>query len=225
MSPWSAYIPPSDVQHLSPEDAFQGALHSELLKLPPVLYCAGDTGLLRARVLVAIVGSRSASDEGVRRSAKLARQLACAGAVTISGLAKGIDLAAHTAAIQAGGRTVAVIGTPLDKAYPAAHAALQMEIYRHHLLVSQFASGSRVFPSNFVARNRVMARLAHASVIVEAGEGSGSLSQAREVLSLGRPLFLMRSLLDNKNIKWPESFVRNGARVLERTEQVLEAIS
>jgi DNA processing protein len=220
----SRYTPPADVRILSAEDAFEDVLPAELMRLPPILYCAGDTTLLRAPALVAIVGSRSASADGVRRSAKLARQLAQAGVATVSGLAKGIDFAAHAATLQAGGRTIAVIGTPLDTAYPAAHAELQAEIYRHHLLISQFTPGSRVFPSNFVARNRVMARIAHASVIVEAGDGSGSLSQAREVLSLGRPLFLMRSLLDNRDLKWPESFVKNGARILDNTDEVLEAI-
>ena len=225
MPPRSSYIPPAGIQELAVTEGIVDVRSDELLKLPPVLYCAGDTRLLSAAMRVAVVGSRGASEEGLRRASKLSRQLVAAGVVVVSGLAKGIDIAAHSAAIEARGRTIAVIGTPLDTVYPAAHAALQMEIYRDHLLLSQFPSGSRVYPSNFVARNRVMARLAHASVIVEAGEGSGTLSQAREVLSLGRPLFLMRSLLENRSLKWPESFVRNGARVLERTEQVLEAIS
>jgi DNA processing protein len=220
----SKYIPPSAVVALGPSEAFDDVRVEEMLRLPPLLYTAGDAGLLRAAMRVAVVGSRGASEEGRRRAAKLGRQLAQAGAVTVSGLAEGIDVEAHLGAISAGGRTIAVIGTPLDKAYPAAHAELQMQIYRDHLLVSQFTAETRVFPSNFLARNKVMARIAHASVIVEAGETSGSLSQAREVLALGRPLFLMRSLLENSQIQWPQAFVKSGARVLDRTEQLLEAI-
>ena len=98
-------------------------------------------------------------------------------AVIVSGLARGIDTAAHKAAIEAGGKTIAVLGTPLDRTYPAENKALQAEIIKNHLAVSQFRVGSEVFSSNFIRRNRVMALIADASVIVEAGESSGSLSQ------------------------------------------------
>ncbi len=123
-----------------------------------------------------------------------------------------------------GGRTIAVIGTPLDKAYPSEHAALQEEIYRDHLLVSQFDSGSRVFPSNFVKRNRTLALLSHATVIIEAGDGSGTLSQAAETVRLGRPLFIAQSVMSNPDLEWPARFIANGALVLERMEQVLDAV-
>lgn len=218
------YVPPTDTLETPPTLAFEAVDTTELLKLPAVLYCAGDVDLLHARRRVAIVGTRTPSEAGEKRTRRLARELVAAGVVVVSGLAKGVDFAAHSSAMEHGGKTIAVIGTPLDKAYPAEHSELQMRIYREHLLVSQFANGTRVFQSNFLQRNRTMARIAHCSVIIEAGETSGSHSQARETIALGRPLFLLRSVVENKALKWPAEFLAKGAKVLDRTEQILEAV-
>lgn len=219
------YSPPTHVHEVGPARAFPGASADEFLRLPPLLYCAGDVSLLARSPRVAVVGSRSASADGLRRAARLARLLAEAGAVVVSGLAKGIDRVAHEEAIARGGRTIAVIGTPLDVCYPAEHRDLQMKIYSEHLLVSQFIPGSRVFQSNFLARNHVMARIADVSVIADAGETSGSLSQARETMRLGRPLFLLRSLLDRPELSWPRQFVEKGARVLSTPDDLLGALN
>lgn len=192
---------------------------------PPSLFLAGDASLLdRDHRRVAIVGSRDASEAGLRRAAKLARALAREGVVVVSGLARGIDKAAHEAAIATGGRTIAVLGTPLEKAYPAENTPLQELIAREHLLVSQFASTQRTFKSDFVKRNRTMALISHASVIVEAGDTSGTLSQAAETQRLGRPLFMMKSVMSMPDITWPARFEASGAHVLEDVAQVLEAI-
>src|SRR5205814_51885 len=110
--------------------------------------------------------------------------------VIVSGLARGIDTAALMGAIEKGGRTVAVIGTPLDKAYPAENADLQTEIYSHHLLVTPFRIGEQVFKANFPKRNRVMAAISDATVIIEASDTSGTLHQAAECEKLGRWLFI-----------------------------------
>src|SRR5207245_7787617 len=140
------------------------------------LWCVGNASLLREKC-VAIVGTRAVSPDGAARSRRLACELAAAGVVIISGLAKGVDTEALTAAIDAGGSVVAVIGTPVDRAYPAENKALQERIYREHLLISQFTPGERVFPSNFPERNKLMAAVSDASVIIEAGETSGTLHQ------------------------------------------------
>ena len=206
----------SSLELLRPDDA---------IKLPGKLYAAGDPSLLKGTKRVSIIGSRDASEDGKKRAAKLARQLAEAGVIVVSGLAKGIDYAAHSGALAGGGRTIAVIGTPLDKAYPREHGPLQERIAREHLLISQFAAGSRVFPSNFVARNRVMALLSHASVIVEAGDTSGSLSQAAETQRSERSLFFMRSVLERTDLKWPSKFQTAGAIVLDDVEQILEKLA
>ncbi len=188
----------------------------------PALTCVGNLALLRGP-RVAIVGAREVSDEGRRRTAKLAKQLVEAGVVVVSGLAKGVDHAAHTAAIAAKGSTIAVIGTPIDKAYPAENGPLQELIYREHLLISQFPIGQRVFPSNFPARNLLMAAITNATVIVEASDTSGSLHQAAECVRMNRPLFIARSVVDDPKLSWPARFLipGNAAYVLNDVEDVL----
>jgi DNA processing protein len=191
---------------------------------PAALYAAGDIGVLRAGPRVSIVGSREASAHGLRRAVRLSRELAKHGVVIVSGLAKGIDTAAHTGAIEGGGRTIAVLGTPLDQVYPKENRSLQDRLMREHLVISQYAPGSPTRPSNFPRRNRTMALLSQATVIVEAGESSGSLSQGWEALRLGRALFIMRSVAEDKVLRWPHEMLGYGAQILTRTEDVLEVL-
>src|SRR5262245_23959093 len=129
-----------------------------------LLWCAGDISLVK-HPAVAIVGTRNVSSEGAARARRLARDLVRAGVVIVSGLAKGVDTCALTSAIENGGRVIAVIGTPLDKAYPAENKNLQERIYCEHLLISQFKPDTRVFPSNFPERNKLMAAISDATVI------------------------------------------------------------
>lgn len=143
----------------------------------------------------------------------------------VSGLAEGIDTAALSSTIEHGGDVVAVIGTPLDQAYPAMNKRLQEEIYQHHLLVSQFAAGSRVFPSNFPARNRTMAALSDASIVIEASDSSGSLHQAAECVRLGRWLGIAKSVIEDTSLTWPKRFLTYEKFVpLESTDQLLAKI-
>jgi DNA processing protein len=185
------------------------------------LYYAGEQSLLE-RPCVAVVGTRKPSSMGEARARRLARELARAGVVVVSGLARGIDTQALTAAIDAAGRVVAVIGTPLDRAYPAENRRLQERIYHDHLLISQFAPGQQVFQSNFPVRNRLMAALSDATVIVEAGESSGTFHQAVACKRLGRWLFIARSVVDDPQLRWPEDFVgKPRVRVLNATSDIL----
>lgn len=189
---------------------------------PEQLWVRGDRSILDVGARVSIVGARKSSPDGLARARKLARHLAENGIVVVSGLAEGIDTAAHTAAMNAGGRTLAVIGTPIDKSYPAKNKALQEQIANKHLLVSQFAPGSRTFRSCFPQRNRTMALISDATVIVEASDSSGSLSQGWEALRLGRDLWITKSLVENPDVKWPATMLDYGAHVLdEGTLQVL----
>jgi DNA processing protein len=155
----------------------------------------------------------------------LARELAKAGVVVVSGLAKGVDTEALSAAIEAGGKVVAVIGTPIDRAYPAENKLLQERIYREHLLISQFAPGQQVFPSNFPERNKLMAALSDATAITEAGDTSGTLHQAAECGRLGRWLFIAKSVVDDPLLQWPKRFM-GQPRVdsFSSTEDILTAI-
>src|SRR5712692_11388665 len=207
------YTPPvSELVHISTLDALIAGIRSigseqqTRFQSDHRLWCVGDTSLLR-RKCVAIVGTRQVSPEGAARSRRLARELAAAGVVIVSGLAKGVDTEALGAAIEAGGRVVAVIGTPIDRAYPAENKQLQERIYREHLLISQFAPGERVFPTNFPERNKLMAALSDATVITEAGDTSGTLHQAAECGRLGRWLFICRSVVDDPSLQWPKRFL------------------
>lgn len=188
------------------------------------VWLAGDVSLVK-QPCVSIVGAREVSKEGAARARRLAKELAQAGIVTVSGLAKGVDTEALTEAINAGGRVIAVIGTPIDRAYPAENKRLQEKIYRDHLLVSQFAVGKRVFPSNFPERNQLMAAISDATVIVEASDTSGSLHQALECSRLGRWLFIAKSLAENPALTWPQKFLTYPTtRVLNRLSDITDVI-
>lgn len=188
------------------------------------VHYAGDIDLLRNKA-VSIVGTREVTEEGARRAARLARELIAAGVVVVSGLAKGVDTAALSSALDVGGRTTAVIGTPLQKAYPIENAGLQMEIAERHLLLSPFAEGEAVFRGNFPKRNKVMALLSDATVIIEASDTSGTLHQAAECTKQGRWLFILKSVVDDPRVQWPKRFL-NAERtvVLTSTDDILTRI-
>jgi DNA processing protein len=188
----------------------------EVKHAPTKLFLRGDDSLLRRGPRVSVVGSRKASMEGIRRAQVLVRALVGHDIVVVSGLAEGIDRVAHETAIETGGRTIAVIGTPLDQCYPAANRSLQQRIGMDHLVVSQFPEGYPVTPKNFPIRNRLMALLTDATVIVEAGEKSGTLHQGWEALRLGRKLFLLESVAKDERLSWPSEMIAYGAEVLAR---------
>lgn len=174
------------------------------------LYTAGDVSLLH-RPSIAVVGSRRASHEGRALAAEVASEFVRRGFVVLSGLAAGIDKTAHEAAMREGGRTIAVLGTSLDQAYPRHHASLQERIAMEHLVVSPFESATPTARWHFPRRNRLMARLARAMVLVEAGATSGTRHQVEECLSLGKPVFIRASLL-NDGIEWLNAAcLRTGA--------------
>jgi len=215
---------PGAYQRIRPDDLLGPLNDVERKNAPEWLYLAGDRELLRDVPRVSIVGTRSASADGLNRATRLARELVAQGVVVVSGLARGIDTAAHRAAIESEGRTVAVLGTPLDKTYPRENAELQRLIMEKHLAVSQFPSGYPAARTNFPRRNRTMALLTDATVIVEASEGSGSLSQGWEALRLGRRLFIMRTVVENGALSWPREMMKYGADVLAETDDLLEAL-
>ena len=204
----------SGVAMFSPEDLL-GALNDvERKNAPAYLSARGEVRLLSTGPRVSIVGARQASHLGIKRAEKLARLLVGRGAIVVSGLAAGIDTAALWGAIRAGGRAIGVLGNPLDVVLPGADLELRRTMEKSHLVVSQFPSGHPVLRSNFPRRNRTMALVSHATVIVEAADSSGSLSQGWEALRLGRPLFLMRSVVDDERTSWPQEMLHYGAQVL-----------
>ncbi len=202
-----------------------GPLNDVERKYAPVkLYISGPMDIPLPRPRVSIVGSRKASDEGLETASEIARELSKRKVVIVSGLAEGIDSAAHKGAIEAGGQTIAVLGTPLDKVYPRKNSLLQKEIMSKHLAVSQFATGHPVERSNFVLRNRTMALISNASIMVEAGDSSGSLHQGLEALRLGRQLFIWKSVMDNVSLKWPRELMKYGALKLDDADQVMDVL-
>lgn len=211
--PFAESYPPEEL--LGPLNPF------ELRNAPKLLYVRGRQELLRRTPRVSIIGAREASEAGLKRAGKLARFLVEQRAVIVSGLAKGIDTSAHRAAIEAGGDTIAVLGTPLNRVYPAQNVRLQEEIGLRYLLVSQFPPGTPPAPKVFAQRNRTMALLSDASVIVEAGESSGTRHQGWEALRLGRPLFIAKSLAD-AGPSWVREMLGYGAEVLEQSEDLLD---
>jgi DNA processing protein len=155
----------------------------------------------------------------------VARKLVDAGLVIVSGLAYGVDTVAHTAAIEQGGKTIAVIGTPLDKATPSENAELQERIYHEHLLISRFAKGEKTYRTSFPLRNRLMATLSDATVVMEASDTSGTLHQAAECTRLGRWLFIAKSVVDDPALSWPKKFLQYDTCVrLDRVSQITERV-
>lgn len=195
-------------------------------QVPPVIFTRGELRIVDRGV--SVVGSRSASADGLTFAADVARSLAERGLTTISGLAAGIDTSAHTAALAAGGRTVAVIGTGIRRSYPDQNRDLQQEIARRGLLLSQFWPDAPPTRFTFPMRNAVMSAYGHATIVVEAGEHSGARIQAREAVQHGRPVILTEGIVRATN--WGRQMVgQPGVRVasdpvgaIELVEQVLD---
>ena len=209
---------------LTPAELLGPLNEVERRNAPERLFVAGDVSSFGAAPRVSVVGTRKPSAEGIARARALTRALVKRGITVVSGLAEGVDTAAHEATLAGGGRTVAVIGTPLDIAYPTKNRALQERLMREQLVVSQFPPGTAIQPKNFPIRNRTMALLSDATVIVEAGEKSGTLHQGWEALRLGRLLFILDSVAKSDALLWPSEMIRYGAQILSREnlELVLE---
>lgn len=185
---------------------------------PDVLYTAGDIALLTEGSRVAIVGSRKSTTDGIKRAQAVTRALVQQGIIVVSGLAEGIDTVAHRTAIEEGGRTIAVLGTPLSKAYPAKNGDLLEEIKRNHLAISQFPEGYSVKSENFPRRNRTMALICDATIVIEASEKSGTRHQGWEAIRLGRDLYLLENVATNPNLTWPKQLIEYGAQILRRED-------
>lgn len=190
-----------------------------------ILYYCGDIEHLNTRG-VAIVGSRHPSDLGIRRAIKLVQLLVKDNLTIFSGLAEGIDTVAHCTAIKNKGKTVAVIGTPLNEFYPRKNKELQLFIAKRHLLISQvpfIKYSSQDYRWNrgfFPERNKTMSALSEATVIIEASETSGTLIQAKAALEQGRKLFILQNCFENKSITWPEKFEKRGAIRVKEYEDI-----
>ena len=188
---------------------------------PPVLFARGT--VIRDDVAVSVVGSRTASPRGLDIAAGVARELVARGMTVLGGLALGIDAAAHRAALGSGGRTVGVIGTGIDRAYPAPNRELQEQIAERGLVLSQFWPGAPPQRHNFLMRNATMSGYGLATVVVEAGEQSGSRAQARIAVEHGRPVILTSLVVERND--WARALVgRPGVHVADRLQAVLDVV-
>ncbi len=190
---------------------------------PPVLWTRGDLASWTS-TLVAIVGSRAASPYALSVAAALAADLASRGIVVVSGMARGVDSAAHRAALEAGGATVAVLGSGVDVVYPPEHAALAEDIARSGLLVSELAPGTPPLAHFFPMRNRIISGLSRAVVVIEAGEKSGSLITARCALEQGRDVLAVPgNVLSGRN-RGAHALLKDGAKIVESADDILEEL-
>ena len=189
---------------------------------PPVLYLKGT--LAQSDLPLAVVGSRMASTYGRYTTERLCRELALSGITIVSGMARGIDSAAHTGALAGKGRTVAVLGSGLDVVYPPENRELFERIAESGAVITEFPFSTRPVAANFPARNRIISGISLGVVVVEAGEKSGSLITARVALEQGREVFAVPGSIDSPGTKGTHRLIREGAKLVEGTQDILEEI-
>ena len=200
------------------------ALLRELVDYPPLLYASGDPGLLQAPQ-IAIVGSRRCTPGGVRCAQEFAGALAAAGLAVTSGMALGIDSAAHRGALDAGGKTLAVLGTGVDVVYPPRNRALARDIGEQGLLLSDYPLGAEARAASFPQRNRIISGLALATLVVEAAARSGSLITARLAAEQGREVFAVPGSIHNPQTRGCHQLIRDGAMLVEAPEDITRELA
>jgi DNA processing protein len=194
-----------------------------LVDPPPLLFLRGDASLLRT-LTVAVVGSRRPTPAGRRIAERIGQDLASAGVVVVSGMALGIDGAAHRGALRAGGGTVAVLGSGPERAYPAANRDLFREIIRTGLVVTEFPPDEPALPFNFPRRNRIIAALSHGVVVVEAGQKSGALITADHALDLGIEVFAVPGSVEVEQACGTNRLIQEGAQLVTCGSDVVESL-
>lgn len=214
----------TEARRIRRRDAAFPALLAAIHDPPPVLFLRGEAPAdVLAGPCVAVVGARSCSSYGRSVARSLGRELAAAGLVVVSGMARGIDGEAHRGALEAGGVTVAVLGCGIDRDYPAAHAELARRICERGLVVSEYEPGVEPAPWRFPARNRIIAGLSHATVVVEARERSGALITADFALEEGREVLAVPGEITSSLSAGTNALLRLGATPVTCAADVLEA--
>jgi DNA processing protein len=208
---------------LTPGDPDYPARLLESPDPPLLLYLWGERAALRAPAL-AIVGSRNPTAQGTDNARAFAASLARGGYCIVSGLALGIDGAAHEGALQAQGLTIAVVGTGLEQVYPKRHTQLATRIADSGLVVSEYAFGTPVLGPNFPRRNRIIAGLSQGCLVVEAAVQSGSLVTARQALEAGREVFAIPGSIHSPQARGCHALIRQGAKLVESAQDILEEL-
>ncbi len=205
-------------------DAEYPALLNELSDKPPVLYLSGDASLINTPQ-IAIVGSRTATPNGIQTAKHFASYLAQHGITITSGMALGIDTASHQGALKAQGKTIAVTGTGLDRIYPSKNKPLAYDIFEHGLLISELALGTNPSKGSFPKRNRIISGLSIGTLVVEATEKSGSLITAYKAIEQGREVFAIPSSIHNPHAKGCHQLIKNGAKLVDQASDIIEEVS
>jgi DNA processing protein len=190
---------------------------------PPYLYLMGE--LNGSETAVAIVGSRRASQYGLCTATRLAHDLAARGVTVVSGMARGIDTAAHWGALKGGGRSIAVLGCGIDVVYPPENGALHQALAKGGAVITEFPMGTGPLAENFPRRNRIISALSRGVVVVEAGEASGSLITAHCALEQGREVFAVPGNVTCSGSRGVNGLIKQGAKLVERVEDILEELS
>ncbi len=189
---------------------------------PPFLYVRGS--LMKDDINIAIVGSRRATTYGKYTTERISRELAQKGVTVVSGMARGIDSAAHRGALAARGRTIAVLGSGLDVIYPPENKILFAEIIENGAVISEFPMGTPPIAANFPSRNRIISGMSYGVLVVEAGEKSGSLITARLALEQGREVFAVPGSVETPASRGTNRLIKEGAKLIENAEDILEEI-
>ena len=208
--------------HISVEDEHYPNLLKEIQNPPGEIYFRGALPELKLP-MVSIVGTRKATREGKELAGQIAKELVGAGVTVVSGLAMGIDTAAHRGALDGGGSTIAVLGNGIDSVYPAQNYKLAERIIKMGgTIISEYAPGEPSFKHRFIERNRIISGLSLGVVVVEAPGRSGALSTARFAGEQGRGVFVFPSSPKNKNYEGSHSLIRDGATLITKTDDILE---
>lgn len=211
-------------QVITRDDEAYPPLLGEIHDPPIALYVRGDLARACRQPLLAIVGSRRCSTYGLNAAQSLARDLAANGLTIVSGLARGIDAAGHRGALEAGGLTIAVVGTGLETTYPKEHKKLEEEILAQGAVISEFPLGTPPLPQNFPYRNRILSGLGFGVMIVEAAEHSGSLITARLAYEQGREVFAVPGNITSQTSFGPNFLIKDGAKLVQHWRDVVEEL-
>jgi len=213
------------IESISQKDIAFPPLLKEIQNPPSLLYMLGSP-IQWNRTIVSIVGTRKATREGLMQARMFARELAHRGCIIVSGLALGIDAAAHEGALEARGTTVAVLANGLDSIYPRQHERLAKQIIESDGCVfSEYPEKTPPYPSQFLERNRIVAGISHATLVIEAPIRSGSIATARIAIESGRDVFVVPGPITNKNYEGSHTLLRNGARLVSKPEDIFEDLN
>jgi len=216
------FLNKNEINIITYQDDYYPAKLINIYDRPPFLYVRGS--LKKDDINIAIVGSRMASTYGKYTTERISRELASKGLTIVSGLARGIDSAAHRGALTAQGRTIAVLGSGLDVVYPPENKKLFTDIIQTGAVISEFPLGTPPRSANFPTRNRIISGISYGVLVVEAGEKSGSLITSRLALEQGREVFAVPGSIDASSSRGTNKLIKQGAKLIENANDIIEEI-